>query len=110
MIRHSVSVVIFVSIVASAADIAFAQAPPAPLPPFVGVDTRFPAVIGKGVCSTQNGWCPLAYPEQSPPGSPCYCTLGPNQADYGTASSRDYRGNVNPFFNPHSSGVPSTIK
>jgi hypothetical protein len=39
----------------------------------------------------------------------CYCTIPPNTHIYGIVTAHEYRGHVNPFFNPHTF-VPGTIR
>jgi hypothetical protein len=62
---------------------------------------------GRGVCYTQTGWCPIN--GNLPVGVACYCTIPPNTHIYGIVTAHEYRGHVNPFFNPHTF-VPGTIR
>jgi hypothetical protein len=54
--------------------------------------------------------CPLANPERTPVGIPCYCILPDRRYIAGTTSPLFYRGQVNPYLNPHPPAVPSVIK
>jgi hypothetical protein len=68
--------------------------------PLRGDDLRWPAVRGVGICHTEYGWCPLAYPERFPPGTRCYCLTEARQRIMGITAARTYYGQVNPYFNP----------
>jgi hypothetical protein len=80
---------------------AAAQAPPA---------SGWPDVHGRGVCYTNIGWCPLPYPERTPLGAGCYCVLPDGRRVTGVTTADQYRGRVNPYFNPHPSPVPTMIR
>lgn len=69
---------------------------------------RWPYVQGRGVCFTQTGWCPIN--GSLPVGVTCYCTIPPSTHIYGTVTAHEYRGTVSPFFNPHATPVPGTIR
>ena len=68
---------------------------------------RWPYVQGRGVCYTQTGWCPIN--GSLPVGVACYCTIPPSTQIHGVETAHEYRGNVSPFFNPHTY-VPGTIR
>lgn len=76
-----------------------------PLPPLKGGDPRWSVAYGIGICATEYGWCPLAYPERVPERALCYCVTEAGYWITGTTVARQYYGNVNPYFNPWP-GVP----
>ena len=76
-----------------------------------------PPIQGRGVCLTQWGWCPLAFPERTPVNAPCYCLLPGNRFISGATAADFYYGTAMPPYlvpypdgRPPWEGPPSVIK
>jgi len=66
-----------------------------------------PPIQGRGVCLTQWGWCPLAFPDRTPVNAPCYCLLPENRYIYGMTAADFYYGTAMPrYLVPYADGKP----